>query len=284
MVSIVLEVIRRPRNCAILLLCGLFALTACATPPTDPAARAEYDQTNDPFEPLNRKIFDFNQFLNRILLKPVATVYRDVVPEFGRNFIRHFLDNLGEPVVFANDMMQGEFRRAGVTAGRFVINSSVGLGGILDPATPTGLEKQTGDFGQTLYSWGIPDGPYLMLPILGPSNPRDGIGMGVDGFIDPFGYLAADYGARNSSTIGRFSAAGIDELSRNMDQLDEMQRDSIDFYASLRSLYRQHRASELRHGAPVPVPGLESLYDDPAKEKSAAQVSQNPGENPGARE
>jgi phospholipid-binding lipoprotein MlaA len=277
LVSIVLEVIRRPKDCAILLLCGFLALTACATPPTDPAARAEYDQTNDPFEPLNRKIFDFNQFLNRILLKPVATAYRDVVPEFGRNFIRHFLDNLDEPVIFANDVMQGEIRRAGVTAGRFVINSSVGLGGILDPATPTGLEKQSGDFGQTLYSWGIPDGPYLMLPILGPSNPRDGIGMGVDGFIDPFGYLAANYGARTPYTVGRMVIGGIDELSRNLDTLEGLQRDSIDFYASLRSLYRQHRASELRHGAPAAVPGLESLYDDPEKQKSTARISENPG-------
>jgi phospholipid-binding lipoprotein MlaA len=274
LVSIVLAVIRRPKNCAILLLCGLVWLSACATPPTDPVARAEFEQTNDPFEPTNRKIFDFNLFVNRILLKPAARAYRDVVPEFGRNFIHHFLDNLNEPVVFANNVMQGEFRRAGITAGRFVINSSVGLGGILDPATPSGLEKQSGDFGQTLYSWGVKDGPFLMLPILGPSNPRDGIGMGVDGFIDPFGYVAGDFNVRTPYTVGRMVVGGIDELSRNLDTLDQLQRDSIDFYASLRSLYRQHRASELRHGAPADVPGLESLYDDPAK--TDAQVSQIP--------
>jgi phospholipid-binding lipoprotein MlaA len=270
-VSIVLELLRRPqKKFAVLLLCCLLPLTGCATPPADPAARAEFDQTNDPLEPLNRKIFDFNQFLNRILLRPVATAYRDVVPEFGRNAIRHFLDNLGEPVVFANNVMQGEFHRAGETAGRFALNSTVGVGGIFDPATPTGLDRQSGDFGQTLYHYGVPDGPYLMLPILGPSNPRDGIGMAVDSFIDPFGYLANAYGARNSATIGRFAGGGIDELSRNLDTLDELQRDSIDFYASLRSLYRQHRAAELRHGAPAPIPGLESLYQDPA------QVSQSP--------
>lgn len=281
LVSIVLEIIRRPKKSAIVLLFGVLPLLACATPPTDPTALAEFEQTNDPLEPLNRDIFDFNQFLNRILLKPVAIAYRDVVPEFGRDFIRHFLDNLGEPVIFANNLMQGEFERAGETGGRFMMNSTFGLGGILDPATPTGLARQSGDFGQTLYTWGVPDGPYLVLPILGPSNPRDAIGMAVDGYMDPFGYLADDYGVRTSVTIGRYVTAGVDELSRNLDMLDELQRDSIDFYASMRSLFRQHRASELRHGAPAPVPGLEGLYQEPGDGKSGtAQVSQDPVGSP----
>jgi phospholipid-binding lipoprotein MlaA len=246
-----------------LVLLGLVA--ACATPPTDPAARAEFEATNDPLEPMNREIFDFNLFLDRILIKPVSQGYRTVVPEFGRNAIRHFLNNLGEPVIFANDMMQGEWKAAHDTVGRFLINSTFGIAGTVDIAGQTGLERQSGDFGQTLFSWGIPSGPYLVLPIFGPSDPRDAVGMGVDGVMDPWGYLAGAYGAANSATIGRTAASGVDLRSRNIETLDDLQRNAIDFYAEIRSLYRQHRASELRHGRPVPMPSLDSLDSEPEK-------------------
>lgn len=247
----------RPCRLGVLVVAMLIPLAGCATPPSDPIARAEFEQTNDPFEPLNRKIFDFNLFVDRILLKPVAEGYRDVLPEFSRNAIRHFLNNLGEPVIFANNMLQGQFKRADETVGRFLMNSTFGLGGIFDIASSNGLERQSGDFGQTLYSWGVPDGPYLVLPILGPSNPRDAVGMGVDGYADPFSWLASDYGA-SSASYSRFGVTGIDERSRNIETFDELQRNAIDFYAQLRSLFRQHRASELRHGEPAPLPELEN--------------------------
>jgi phospholipid-binding lipoprotein MlaA len=240
-------------------------LGACATPPSDPAARAEFAATNDPLEPLNREIFDVNQFLDRFLIKPVAQGYRTVVPDFGRNAIRHFLDNLGEPVIFANDVMQGEFKLAHDTAARFLINSTFGLGGTIDLAGSTGLERQSGDFGQTLFSWDVPSGPYLVLPIFGPSDPRDAVGMGVDGVMDPFGYLAGAYGAANSATIARFAGSGVDLRSRNIETIDDLQRNAIDFYAEIRSLYRQHRASELRHGRPSPMPNFDSLDGEPEK-------------------
>ena len=168
----------------------VLAVAACATPPTDPVARAEFDKTNDPLEPMNRKILDFNLFLDRILIKPVAEGYRWIVPEYARNRMRNFLDNLNEPVIFINDTLQGEFHRANTTAGRFLFNSTFGVGGLWDRASQIGMEKQSGDFGQTLYTWGVPDGPYLVLPLLGPSNPRDIVGMVVDGYADPFSYLA----------------------------------------------------------------------------------------------
>jgi phospholipid-binding lipoprotein MlaA len=255
------------------LIVGMLAmLAACATPPTDPAARADFDATNDPLEPMNREIFSFNEFFDRYLLKPVAQGYGAVVPEFGRRAMRNFLDNLGEPVIFANNMMQGQFKRAHDTVGRFLMNSTLGVGGVLDLATDAGLEKQSGDFGQTLYSWGVPDGPYLVLPIFGPSDPRDAGGMVVDGFMDPWGYLAADYGAR-VATYARFAATGVDERQRNLQNIDELQRNAIDFYAELRSLWRQHRASDLRHGEPAPLPDLDSLHVDPA---APALISQLP--------
>jgi phospholipid-binding lipoprotein MlaA len=245
---------RRLATC--LMAATLATLAACATPPTDPAALKDFEAMNDPLEPMNRDIFTFNLYLDRYFIKPVAQGYLKVVPQFARDTIRNFLHNLGEPVIFANDMMQGEWQAANLTAGRFIINSTFGIGGLVDFAGNTGVERQTGDFGQTLYAWGAPEGPYLVLPILGPSNPRDAIGMGVDGVMDPFGYLAGAYGATNSSTIGRLAASGVDLRSRNIDTLDDLERNAIDFYAEMRSLYRQHRADELRHGRPGPMPNL----------------------------
>ncbi len=260
------NVSRKARWLRLAALAGVvLAVSACATPPSEPVARAEFDRTNDPLEPMNRKILDFNLFLDRILIKPVAQGYRWAVPEFGRNRMRNFLDNLGEPVIFINDSLQGEFSRANTTAGRFLFNSTFGIGGLWDQASRIGMERQTGDFGQTLYAWGVPDGPYLMLPILGPSNPRDAVGIGVDSYLDPFRYLARHYGANNAG-LYRWIAFGIDERSRNIESFDEIQKNAIDLYAQLRSLWHQHRAAELRHGEPAP-PEDEELYQDPALKK-----------------
>jgi len=238
---------------------ALAALAACATPPKDPAALKEFEATNDPLEPMNRDIFTFNLYLDRYFIKPVAIGYTKVVPQFARDTISNFLHNLGEPVIFANDMMQAEWQAANLTAARFLINSTFGIGGLIDVASNTGVERQTGDFGQTLYAWGAPEGPYLVLPVFGPSNPRDAIGMGVDGVMDPYGWWVSGIygqGAANAETYGRLTASGIDLRSRNIDTLDDLQRNAIDFYAEMRSLYRQHRAEELRHGRPGPMPNF----------------------------
>ncbi len=263
------------RRCttALLFAAGALALGACATPPSDPAARAEFEKTNDPFEPLNRQILDFNMFIDRVALKPVAQGYVAVVPELGRTAVRNFLDNLGEPIVFANNLLQGQFQRAGDSFGRFLTNSTFGVFGLMDPASKGGLEKQTGDFGQTLYTWGVPDGPFIVIPILGPSDVRDGIGMGVDGYADPWDHLAWNYHYWYL-TLVRAGVDGIDQRARNLDTLDELQRNAIDFYAELRSLYRQHRASVLRHGEPAPIPDLNSLYQDPAHPPAGAYATQ----------
>jgi phospholipid-binding lipoprotein MlaA len=240
-------------------------LAACTTPPQDPSARAAFDEANDPFEPLNRDIFEFNQAFDKVLLKPVARTYRTVFPEPFRNSLRNLLDNLEQPVVFANDVLQGRLAQAGTTAARFSFNSTFGLGGLFDVATGWGLPAQTGDFGQTLYSWGVPSGPYIVVPLLGPTNPRDGIGTGVDGYVDPFRFVANANGLSDTN-LARFLADGVDLRSRHIEDLEELEKNSIDFYAQIRSLTRQQRAKELgiaRPATPVNAPDLD-LYSDPA--------------------
>ena len=162
------------------------ALGGCAAPPTEPAARAAYDQANDPLEPLNRKTFALNQFLDKVVFKPAAKAYLVVVPGDARKAVHHMLDNMKEPTLFFNNVLQGQFKRAAITAGRFAVNTTVGFAGMVDVMTLSGVERQPADFGQTLYAWGIPSGPYLVLPILGPTNPRDAVGSAVDSYDDPF--------------------------------------------------------------------------------------------------
>lgn len=241
-------------------------LSGCATPPSDPAERAVFEQTNDPLEPMNRQTLELNLFLDRILLKPVTKVYIAIVPEEGRDALKRALDNMKEPVVVINNVLQGRLEGAGISIGRFTVNSTIGLGGLLDIAQKMGLDRQSGDFGQTLYVWGLPEGPYVMIPLLGPSNPRDITGMAADNFLDPFSYLASAK-SLDEISLSRFLVGGIDQRARVMDVLDDLQKNSLDFYAQLRSLSQQKRASELEHGKPSePGPGF---YDDPSKKPAA---------------
>jgi len=263
------RIVASPRGAicgAALLLFGAL-LAACATPPSDPVERATFEQNNDPLEPLNRQTLDLNLFLDRILLKPVTKVYIAVVPEEGRDALKRALDNMKEPVVVINNVLQGEPERAGISVGRFTVNSTLGVGGFFDVAAKWGLDKQTGDFGQTLFVWGLPEGPYLVAPILGPSNPRDLIGMGIDAYTDPFSFLAT-VKAIDQIQIARFVLDGFDQRARVIDILDDLQKNSLDFYAQLRSLMQQRRAAELRHGA-APQPGA-NFYEDPNKSPGAA--------------
>src|SRR5439155_27358544 len=180
--------------------------------------------------------------------------------EEGRDALKRVLDNMKEPIVVINDVLQAEPKRAVITIGRFAVNSTIGFAGLIDVASPNGLEKQTGDFGQTLFIWGFPEGPYLVAPLLGPSNPRDLIGMGVDAYIDPFSFLATVRDI-DELQISRFILDGVDQRARVIDVLDELEKNSLDFYAQLRSLAQQRRAAELRHGA-APTPGGD-FYRDP---------------------
>ncbi len=209
---------------------------------------SDVDVVNDPLESINRAIFEINLFIDGILIKPLALLYRDLVPPEVRTGVHNALANLRSPVTLVNDLLQGETDRAGATVKRFFVNSTVGLGGVLDVASDLGIESHREDFGQTLAVWGSGEGFYLVLPILGPSNPRDLLGLIADGFIDPFTYVAP-----TEALVARTVVRGIDERETVIEPLDEIQQTSLDFYATLRSLYRQRRNDEIRNGRPAPV-------------------------------
>jgi len=247
-------------------------LGACATRPDpgDQAAVAGYEEANDPIEPLNRYFFAVNdQLLDGLILKPAAQGYDTVLPGFAKDSVRHFLDNLRTPVILVNDMLQGEWNRAGTTITRFGINTTAGVGGLLDPATGWGYERHGEDFGQSLAVWGTGEGPYLFLPLLGPAPPRDLAGFVVDQAFDPLTYV---FWNRDSIIPpARFVVNGLDLRARNLGTLDEIERTSVDYYAALRSLYRQSRENEIANGKidPDRLPDISDIdyeYDYDAEE------------------
>ena len=209
----------------------------------------EDEDINDPLEPMNRVIFSFNEFVNQYLLGPVAKGYNAVLPGVARRAIADFLANLNEPVVLANDLLQGEFSRGLNTGVRIIVNTTAGIGGFIDVAEKIGYPGHVEDFGQTLAVWGIGEGFYLVLPLLGPSNPRDAFGKHfVDSYFDPLGYYLDDQDMEEVS-YGLIGLRGITTYAGLVEELDSLRESSIDFYGALRSLYRQKRKADIRNNA-----------------------------------
>lgn len=230
-----------------LLALSLLAGCAVAPPADDAEAVAEFKQVNDPLEPMNRAIFEFNDVVDRALLRPVAQGYRDAVPPFGRDRVRDFLNNLRSPIIFANDILQGEPDRAVQTFIRFAFNTGFGIGGLFDIiGGEKGVPYHDEDFGQTFAVWGVGEGPYLVLPILGASNARDAVGTATEMAAEPFG-LWMDNTGRDWAMWTRIGMAGVDKRERYLDTLDEVRRSSLDYYSAVRALYRQRRAVEIRN-------------------------------------
>ncbi len=219
-------------------------LAGCASS-EGPAVAA--DEINDPFEPVNRAVFTFNEGLDTLALKPAATGYRLFVPPEVRGGVDNALTNLKSPVVLANDMFQGNGERAFNTFMRFLINSTIGVLGVFDVADRWGYTVHDEDFGQTLAVWGMREGPYLMLPLLGPSNPRDAIGFVVDYFLDPFRYVYLNTDEEYLGTVQTGTRA-VNAREQQLETIDEIKKSSLDYYAAVRSLYRQRRNSEIANG------------------------------------
>ena len=235
------------------------SLAACATspqigaqiPPPSYLAKAsepEPKESPDPLEQMNRKVQDFNSGVNHGLVYPVAKAYRDTIPEPVRDRIDAFTTNLSEPMTFANNVLQLRPDAALTTLARFLTNSTVGLGGLFDVAITVGQKKQSGDFGQTLYVWGVQDSPYLVLPVLGPTNLRDAFGSGVELLVPsqavPLLPTKMATLVQDVSTVDTYGkpVAGLGKV----ELMEELEASSLDFYAMLRSMSDQKRQAELK--------------------------------------
>ncbi len=230
---------------ALLLAALCVSLPACAPKPpaSKPDELADYNERNDPLEPTNRKLYAVSSALDRYAVRPVARGYVDVAPGSVRRHVHNVLSNLGNPAQFANDVLQAHPRKAGNTLMRLLINSTAGVGGVFDVASGLGFPDHDNDFGRTLAVWGIQGGPYLFLPVLGPSNPRDGIGYGANSVLDPLTW--ASFGGSATLGTARFGVGAVDSRSRVLDVTDSIEKTALDPYATFRSLYQQNRASDI---------------------------------------
>lgn len=245
---------------SLLVLVAGMMLAACATTP--PAApNAAPANPRDPWEKFNRTSFKINDALDRAILRPTARAYVRVTPRVIRTGVNNFFSNLETVSTLVNDLLQGKVVAAGHDTGRFLLNSTLGLGGLLDPASDAGLDKNDEDFGQTLGKWGVPSGPYLMIPLLGPSTVRDGLARIPDRYTDPAHYLEDD------STRFLITAVEVVDMRAGLLRLDDQLNSAYDRYAFVRDAWMQNRAFRVSDGGD----GMEdealkdeALSDDPA--------------------
>ena len=235
-----MRIVQLTRVLALAAACGL---AGCSTP--SPEALS----ADDPWEATNRDTFAFNVWIEHNVARPVVDAYRYVVPQDARDGVHNAVTNLHAPVVLANDILQARPKKAVQTVARIVINSTIGLGGLIDVASKIGIPYHDNDFGITLGVAGTAEGSYLMLPLLGPKPPRDLLGMGVDGVFDPFTW--SHFPGRHELLTARSVADVVDTADRSLDQFTEIERSSIDFYASTRSLYRQSRNAQIKGDEPL---------------------------------
>lgn len=234
---------------AVLLAACAVAFAGCSG--VSPASLA----ADDPFEPTNRTVYRFDERFDQYVVIPAAGFYLYYMPPPTRHGLHNVLTNLDLPVTFTNQLLQGQIGNAGSTLGRFVINSSFGLGGLVDLGTPAGLPYRPADFGQTLGRWGVPEGPFLVLPFIGPDPPRDLLGDGVDILIDPLFYLppGAPLYERAVVTVALRAGSPFEVHARNIVLRRELEKGSVDPYVTMRSVYRQLREEEIGPGLPPEV-------------------------------
>tara|TARA_Y100001936_G_scaffold197968_1_gene198955 strand:- start:459 stop:1244 length:786 start_codon:yes stop_codon:yes gene_type:complete len=218
------------------------------------------DEIFDPLEPVNRAIFSFNNFADKIILEPAAKGYKKL-PSPVQSGIGNFLNNLKLPLVVVNQLLQGQGKNAAESSGRFIVNSTAGLFGLIDVAEKIGLEQKQEDFGQTLATWGVGDGFYIVLPIFGPSNVRDTAGMVLTYTTDPINAYAVREGEAWILPI-RTATNAIDQRSKIIDEVNALRNNSIDYYAAVRSSYYQNRKAAVlnlddKSETPLPLISIE---------------------------
>lgn len=233
---------------ALLLIGGIaFTAPAMAAKKAAPAANnatsdfadEEWADRGDPLEPLNRAVYRFNRVADGLILRPAASIYRGVLPEQGQTMVSNALVNLYTPVTFFNSVMQGDPYNSFASLWRFLLNSTFGILGLFDFASEAGLSMRTTDFGQTLAIYGAGTGPYIVLPIIGPSNGRDAVGRVADAFMNPFNYVDTGF------SIAMWSATAVEKRASNMKLVDDIYESSLDPYSTFKSGYTQHRASTI---------------------------------------
>jgi len=242
-------------------LAAIFALcvSACVTlPPNSPRA------PQDPWESWNRGVYRVNDKLDRAFAKPVARAYMRVTPQPVRTGVSNFFDNLGTPTVMLNDALQGKLRAAANDLARFLLNSTIGLAGLFDPATSAGLAHNNEDFGQTLGVWGVHPGPFIELPILGPSDLRDGPARLVDAYTNPHAYI------RNKPVKWGLYGVYLVETRASLLSLDETLKNVYDPYAFVRDAYLQRRAYLVSDGKVTDEPLVDPDADSPDSAKPPA--------------
>ena len=240
------------KKCLMIALLAFCLLGSSCKPATDLS-------NNDPLESFNRTVFSFNDALDQGVFRPTALAYRKTIPTPIRSSIDNFLNWLNGPTVITNNIMQGDLVAAKNSSTRFFMNStSLGL---IDAAADFGIKYRREDFGQTLGIYGVSSGPYVVLPLLGPTNVRDIIGRVVDNFLNPLSYIGT-LNSRLPYTISKNIVSAINFRSENFDQIDDLRTNSLDAYAKVRTIYRQQRRAAINNGK-VPI---NISTQDPSKE------------------
>ena len=232
------------------------SLSGCATAPSGGSDAAPVRAEHDPLEPLNRSLYAINDAVDRVTLKPIARGYKAVVPEFARRGVTNFSRNLFTPRSAVNNFLQGKPGPGFSELGRFIINTTLGIGGLIDIATAQGMPVYDEDFGQTLAVWGIPEGPYLFIPILGPNTLLDAASIPIDIASDPL------YHYDNSSVRDKVYVLRLIDLRMRLLTAEALLEDSKDPYLTLRESYLQNRRFQVYDGSPPSTDEEEDLFEE----------------------
>jgi Surface lipoprotein len=223
---------------------------------------ATHDGVYDPLEPVNREIFDFNHSLDKHAALPAASYYKHALPDTARTGVHNFMSNLSLPVSMANDLLQGEVTYAGYAICRLGVNTTIGILGFMDPASDMGCVGRDEDFGQTLGVWGVPGGPYFVMPLMGSTTARDiGGKLLIDHYFNPLSYV--QYSGKTYVGLGQSAIKAVDQRSRAVSALHEVERNSIDYYAAMRRLYALRRNAAIDNSAPEDAPTPDAPGESP---------------------